>query len=60
MPENQNPKPAAKTADITSLWNVADYDIKDTDIPKTVDNANLKLNESDEDFLPHVLFIDEV
>lgn len=33
LPQNQNPKPAAKAADITSLWNAAEYEIKDTDIP---------------------------
>jgi hypothetical protein len=34
LPQNQNPKPAAKAADITSLWKAAEYEIKDTDIPK--------------------------
>jgi hypothetical protein len=34
LPPKQNPKPAAKAADITSLCNAAEYEIKDTDIPK--------------------------
>jgi hypothetical protein len=34
LPQNQNPKPAAKAVDITSLRNAAEYEIKDTDIPK--------------------------
>jgi len=49
LPQNRNPKPAAKPADNTSLWNAAEYEIKDNDIPKWVDIANFKLNESDEE-----------
>jgi hypothetical protein len=48
LPQNQNSKPAEKPADYTNLWNAAEYEIKDNDILKCVDNANFKLHESDE------------
>jgi hypothetical protein len=61
VPQNQNPKPTANVADITSfLRTAADYEIQDTDIPKRVNNSYFKINESAEGFLPHVLFMDEV